>query len=87
MDYEKLTGELFINDVSELVNELNLNKNKFRSLSFDRRGDFFTFEIVHYDPKDQKKLYKIIEKFLVKTKKGTVNRQKDGVTTDRREKE
>lgn len=79
--YEKLTGEIYVNDISDLVRELNKSKNKFRSFKFDRRGDYFIFEILHEDSKNEKKLLKVIEKH-VKKSKGKVKREKDGLVEE-----
>jgi hypothetical protein len=74
MSYEKLTGEIHTNDITELVHELNKNKNKFRSFLFDRKSDHFTFEIIHDDPKNEKRLLSIFQKHIARSK-GNVNRE------------
>ena len=86
MDLEKLTGEIYVDDISELVIDLNKNKNRFHSVKFDKRDGYYEFEILHEDKKDAKKLFKIIDQFLKKSKKGKVKREKKGKETDRGEK-
>jgi hypothetical protein len=80
---EKLTGAIYLDDITELVIELNLHKERFGKVVFDRRNDHFVFEIEHEDSKDEKKLYKIIEKHIRKInksgKKGRVKREKNGL--------
>lgn len=71
---EKLTGEIYASDITALVHELNKNKDKFRSFVFDRRGDYYTFSIIHSDSKDSLKLLGIIQKHIARSK-GKVNRE------------
>jgi hypothetical protein len=84
---EILSGEIYADDITELVNTLNRNKNKFGKVVFDRRGDHWSFEISNEDPNNQKKLFKEIDKFIKKIGKKTgkthkVKREKNGVVTD-----
>jgi hypothetical protein len=84
MAIEKLTGELYTDNVDTLIADLNANKNKFYLFVFENRVTYFSFKITHVtDPVDEKKLYDIIVAFLETLTEGYVQREVGGIITDR----
>jgi len=86
MAIEKLTGQLYTDNVDTLVADLNANKNKFYMFVFEKQVGYYTFKITHVtDPADEKKLYNILVAFLETLTKGYVQREIGTTVTDRRD--
>lgn len=86
-DMEILTGKIYIDDISELVNLVSTNKVKLNKVIFDRNDGYWTFEIQNYDSNETKKLLGVIDGFIKKTlkkegKKNHLKREKNGQITD-----